>query len=86
MTVDVSACEVARPMVVTLAATKVTPPVVEQLKDVLATHPGLSEVHLRVTSTERTMVVRLDERLRVDPGAALRADLKALLGPGCIAS
>jgi DNA polymerase-3 subunit alpha len=86
MTVDVSACEVVRPMVVTLAATKVTPPVVEQLKDVLATHPGLSEVHLRVTSTERTMVVRLDERLRVDPGAALRADLKALLGPGCIAS
>jgi DNA polymerase III subunit alpha len=86
MTVDVSACEVARPMVVTLAATRVTPPVVEQLRDVLATHPGMSEVHLRVTSTERTMVVRLDERLRVDPGAALRADLKALLGPGCIAS
>jgi DNA polymerase-3 subunit alpha len=86
MSVDISALEVARPVVVTLAAARVTPPVVEQLKDVLATHPGLAEVHLRVTSTERTMVVRLDERLRVDPGAALRADLKALLGPGCLAS
>jgi DNA polymerase-3 subunit alpha len=29
--------------------------------------------------------MRLDERLRVSPTPALMADLKELLGPGCLA-
>ena len=70
---------------ISLPAVRVTPPVVEQLKDVLSSHPGLADVHLRLQSAGRTMVMRLDERLRVAPSASLMADLKALLGPACLA-
>ena len=31
-----------------------------------------------------TTVLRLDDRLRVSPSPALYADLKHLLGPGCL--
>ena len=57
---------------------------IEQLKDVLGTHPGLTEVRLRLLSRESTKVMRLDDRLRVTPTPALFADLKQLLGPGCL--
>jgi DNA polymerase-3 subunit alpha len=72
------------PVVISLPAVRVTPPVVEQLKDVLSSHPGLADVHLRLQSAGRTMVMKLDEHLRVAPSAALMADLKALLGPACL--
>jgi DNA polymerase III subunit alpha len=43
-------------------------------------------VRLRLQSGESTKLLRLDERLRVTPSAALMADLKALLGPSCLAT
>jgi DNA polymerase III subunit alpha len=58
---------------------------VEQLKDVLATHPGVTEVRLRLLTKGSTTMMRLDDRLRVTPTQALFADLKALLGPSCLA-
>jgi len=61
-------------------------PVVEQLKDVLGTHPGTTEVRLRLMTKTSTTVMRLDDRLRVTPSPALFADLKHLLGPGCLSS
>ncbi len=73
-----------QPVVIALPAVRVTPPVVEQLKDVLTTHPGVAEVHLRLHSAGRVTMMRLDEGLRVAPTPALMADLKALLGPGCL--
>ncbi len=72
------------PVVISMPTARVTPPVIEQLKDVLVTHPGIAEVHLKLSSAGRTMVMKLDERLRVTPSAALMADLKALLGPSCL--
>jgi DNA polymerase-3 subunit alpha len=51
---------------------------------VLRTHPGITEVHLRLLGRERTTVMRVDDRLRVAAGAPLYADLKQLLGPGCL--
>jgi DNA polymerase-3 subunit alpha len=72
------------PVVISLPSTRCTPPVVEQLKDVLGTHPGMTEVRLRLLTREQTMVMRLDDRLRVTPSPALFADLKQLLGPGCL--
>jgi DNA polymerase-3 subunit alpha len=57
---------------------------VERLKDVLATHPGVCEVHLRLQGGGRTTVMRIDEGLRVTPSPALMGDLKALLGPACL--
>ena len=74
------------PIVLQLSVTKCVPPVVEQLRDVLRTHPGTTEVHLRLRGNQKTTVVRLDDKLRVTPGPALHADLKQLLGPSCIAS
>ena len=72
------------PVVINLAATRCTPPVVEQLKDVLGTHPGLTEVRLKLMARQGTTVMKLDDRLRVAPSPALFADLKQLLGPGCL--
>jgi DNA polymerase-3 subunit alpha len=72
------------PVVITLPATRCTGPVVEQLKDVLGTHPGMTEVRLRLLNRASTTVLKLDDRLRVTPTPALFADLKQLLGPGCL--
>jgi DNA polymerase-3 subunit alpha len=41
-------------------------------------------VHLQLVNGERTTLVRLDDRLRVAASPSLFADLKALLGPGCL--
>jgi len=72
------------PVVVSLGVQRCTPPVVERLKEVLAAHPGTTEVHLQLTSTEGATVVRLDDALRIRASPALFADLKALLGSGCL--
>jgi DNA polymerase-3 subunit alpha len=82
---DLTATEGA-PFVVSMPLTKCVPPVVEQLREVLRTHPGPTEVHLRLRGNEKTTVVRLDDKLRVAASPALHADLKQLLGPTCIAS
>ena len=71
-------------MVVSLPSTRCTGPVVEQLKDVLGTHPGVTEVQLKLLSRDSTKVLRLADGLRVTPSPALFADLKQLLGPGCL--
>jgi DNA polymerase III subunit alpha len=72
------------PVVVALPTQRCTQPVVERFKEVLAAHPGTTEVHLQLVSGAKTTVVRLDDRLRVTATPALFADLKALLGPGCL--
>lgn len=58
-----------------LAQTNVIPRTVNQLRDVLAAHPGPSEVHLRVRGPEKTTVYRLAFRVDARPG--FWADLKA---------
>ncbi len=85
---EVSVPDVSRgtggPVVISLPSTRCTPPVVDQLKDVLGTHPGVTEVRLRLLTRSATTVMRLDDRLRVSASPALFADLKALLGPHCL--
>jgi len=73
------------PVVVTLSEARCIPPVVERLREVIKTHPGITELHLRVTRPGgRITVLRAGEGLRVERTPALYGDLKALLGPGCI--
>jgi DNA polymerase-3 subunit alpha len=72
------------PVVVHIPAARCIPPVIERFKDVLAAHPGVTEVRLAMTNGPRTTVVRLDDTLRVTRTPALYADLKALLGPSCL--
>ena len=73
------------PVVISMPVNRCTPPLVEQLRDVLKTHPGMTEVQLRLLASQRTTLMKLDDRLRVTPTPALMADLKALLGPSCLA-
>jgi len=73
------------PVVITLQAARCTPPVVEQLKQVLSSHPGVTEVRLKLTSDGKQTLMRLHQQLRVTPSPPLMADLKALLGPSCLA-
>ena len=79
---DVSAVDA--PVVITLPVARCTPPVVEQLREILASHPGVSQVHLRLTQPGRATVMRLEDTLRIQRSPALFGDLKALLGPGCL--
>jgi DNA polymerase-3 subunit alpha len=72
------------PFVVSILESRCVPPVVERLREVLRTHPGAMEVHLRLQSGARTKVLRLDDKLRVRPSPSLVADLKQLLGPACV--
>lgn len=73
------------PVVVKLNAARCTPPMVDSIKSVLQTHPGTVEVHLHIINGEKTTVMKIDERLRVEPTSALFGELKALLGPSAVA-
>ena len=75
----------AGPVRLMMPAARCTPPIVERLKAILSEHPGVTEVQLHLTSQGKTTVMRLDDRLRVTPAPALYGDLKALLGPSCLA-
>jgi len=57
---------------------------VERLREVLAAHPGTTEVHLQLVNGEREQKLRLGDGFRVAASAALMGDLKALLGPNAI--
>jgi DNA polymerase-3 subunit alpha len=87
---EVSAPDVSdvstRALEIALPSTRCTPPVIDQLKEVLRTHPGMTEVRLLLRGREATKVLRLDDRLRVTASPSLMADLKQVLGPGCVAS
>ncbi|GAA1692057.1 DNA polymerase III subunit alpha [Fodinicola feengrottensis] len=72
------------PVTLSLAANRCTPPLVNQLREVLVTHPGTTEVRLKVTNGGQATMLRLQDGLRVTPSPALMGDLKALLGSGCI--
>ncbi|MDO3637991.1 DNA polymerase III subunit alpha [Mycolicibacterium arseniciresistens] len=81
---DFSSAQVNRPLAVSLPTRQCTVDKVSALKAVLANHPGVSQVHLRLISGERITTLELDQALRVTPSPALMGDLKALLGPGCL--
>ncbi|WP_203799468.1 DNA polymerase III subunit alpha [Mycobacterium heckeshornense] len=81
---DFSNVQPVRPLEVSLPTRQCTPDKVNALKQVLARHPGTSQVHLRLLSGDRVTTLELDPSLRVTPSPALMGDLKALLGPGCL--
>src|SRR5215468_4778033 len=72
------------PFVVSILEARCVPPVVDRLRDVLRTHPGPMEVHLRLLTGSRAKVLKLDDKLRIRPSPSLVADLKQLLGPACV--
>src|SRR5262249_46369683 len=72
------------PFVVSMLESRCVPPMVDRLREVLRTHHGSIQVHLRLQSGTKTKVVRLDDKHRVRPSPSLVADLKQLLGPACV--
>ncbi len=73
------------PVVISMPAVRCTPAVLDQLRDVLTQHPGMTEVRVKLLKPDGNLVARLP-RHRVTPSPPLMADLKALLGPSCLAS
>jgi DNA polymerase III subunit alpha len=76
--------EATGPVSVRLESRRCVPETIDSLKEILATHPGTTEVQLQLVNGPRTTVMRLADSLRVTPTPALFGDLKALLGPGCV--
>ena len=74
------------PVIITLPAVSCTQPRVEQLRDVLAAHPGATEVRVRLKGAQGTSVWRVQPGLRVNASVSLMADLKALLGPANVSA
>ncbi|MCE0488173.1 DNA polymerase III subunit alpha [Ornithinimicrobium sediminis] len=72
------------PVVVTLPLARATDGLANQLKHVLQEHPGATEVHVKLTQPGRSVLLRLDDSLRVTPSPELVGDLKVLLGPAAI--
>jgi DNA polymerase-3 subunit alpha len=70
------------PLLISLPAAQVTPPIVERMKEILKSHPGKREVHLHVVDTQKSTVLKVDAHVTASP--SLSADLKAILGPDCI--
>ena len=81
---DLSNAGTNAPVILTIPALKVTPPMVSRLGEILSHHKGESEVRIRLQGPSKTTVLRLD-RHRVKPDPALFGDLKVLLGPSCLA-
>ena len=73
------------PVVLSMPVRQATGGRVEELRRVLGQHPGVTEVHVRLLQPGRSVLMRLDDAYRVTPSPALYGDLKALLGPSCLA-
>ena len=72
------------PVVLTMETLRATTDTIEGLKTVLLSHPGRTDVHLRLVKPDRTVKVELDPAYRVTASEALFSDLKVLLGPRCL--
>jgi len=77
---DISTPDEVKPVVLAVPAGRWTEPLAQRLREVLISHPGSAEVHVRLNDH----VLRAGPR--VAPTTALMADLKALLGPSAVAS
>ncbi|UQU63144.1 DNA polymerase III subunit alpha [Couchioplanes caeruleus] len=73
-----------KPITLTMPITRCTPPLVSELKEILVSHPGDSEVHVHLLNGSRKTVMRLGG-FKVAATPALRADLKMILGPSAVA-
>jgi len=72
------------PFVITMDVTRVTPPLVDRMKEILRSHPGPREVHLKLDDGKKELVMKIDDELRVTASPSLSADLKSVLGPDCL--
>ena len=72
------------PFIIRIESQRCTPPLVDRMKEILRSHPGTREVHLRIEGNAKETTFRLDDGLRVTASPSLSADLKSILGPDCL--
>jgi DNA polymerase-3 subunit alpha len=72
------------PLVISMEMARCTPPIIDRVKEILRSHPGGREVHLRLADGAKSTVLKLDEGLKVAASPSLSADLKTVLGPDCL--
>jgi len=72
------------PLVISMDAKSVTAPLVDRMKEILRSHPGPREVHLKLDDGSKGLVMKIDDDLRVTASPSLSADLKSVLGPDCL--
>ena len=72
------------PFVIRLEAERCTPPIVDRMKEILRSHPGTREVHLKIEGGAKNTILRLDDGLKITASPSLSADLKSILGPDCL--
>ncbi|HEY9294565.1 MAG TPA: OB-fold nucleic acid binding domain-containing protein [Microlunatus sp.] len=85
-TLDVSNETADQPIVISLPAQRCTPTIVEDLRSVLLSHPGRTEVRLKLKSPDKSILMRVGGDLFVTVSVDLMGDLKALLGPSSIST
>jgi DNA polymerase-3 subunit alpha len=74
------------PLVINLSADGCTGKVVDSLKEILASHPGSTQVFLHLAAGQKTTVLRLGSQYAVDTRNGLYAELKTVLGPEALAT
>ncbi len=74
----------AGPLIISMDTVRCTPPVVDRIKEILRSHPGKREVHLKLDDGRKSLVMKIGDDLRVTASPSLSADLKAILGPDCL--
>ena len=67
-----------------VAASRLSPNLVERLRAALLNHPGTAPVYLHMTGDGSEKVLRLGDEHRVEPRSALYAELRELLGAGAV--
>ena len=72
------------PLIISMEASRCTPPIIDKMSEILKSHPGAREVHLRLIDGEKKTILKLDEALKVTSSPGLSADLKTVLGPDCL--
>ena len=72
------------PLIISMDTLRCTPPVVDRIKEILRSHPGKREVHLKLDDGRKSLVMKIGDDLRVTASPSLSADLKAILGPDCL--
>ena len=82
-TPDISAAPTG-PLVISMETVRCTPPVVDRIKEILRSHPGKREVHLKLDDGRKSLTMKIGDELRVTASPSLSADLKAILGPDCL--
>ena len=80
---DISAAPTG-PLIISMETARCTAPVVDRIKEILRSHPGKREVHLKLDDGKKSMVLKIGDELRVTASPSLSADLKTILGPDCL--